>query len=709
MLAVFKDDENELKWMLSVFMKNYMSTQSQQRSTKYASALLERRSWGVLNWMLLIVFCWNTTAVISAQDTIVLNQKNFEPVGFDSINACEIEDPTSRLQYPQVKNEVFGRFKYAEPSVSFKQLSRQFWTHCVIKNNTRDSLQVYLKNLGHDHLRLYAEFSDGSELFQEAGSDVYMPKRPVPEHKYTFYIHLAPGRFVDCWISTKFIYTSSSAVDVKILSPVFFGAEINKEQTRFAEHRLLGVGFLSITFFLLLFTLFQSWQIQDRMYWYYCCYIAVSFLYFLRKIENFSFFTTPFSYFPSLIEYPETLNALLIHIFYFMFVIEFLDLRKKDVRLYRLLWWMGVICVLYVIGDALVMLYSGSMEYTIVPYMQFRMLLLIPMLYTLYLIAKYHYRPLGRYVFWGSALLIFGASLTLCASLIPNFYRYLVVRDHFFFTYAGVLSECLIFSLGLGYKARVVLEERNKFQGDLLNQLEENQKIESEAKAKMEAELDKRTEEIHRKNKELELLKMEQTRLRIARDLHDEMGSTLSSISIMAESAKRSLKEDVDPTRLDFIGEKTREVMESMSDIVWSVNPENDRFEQVVARMEELMTTLMVAQEIPFNFKIADSIEHVDIPMEKRKDFYLIFKESLNNIVKYAHASKVHVLIETPPGKVRLTVQDNGAGFDPNDIQAGMGGNGLRNMRDRAQLIGADLEITSSKGNGTTIRLEMPL
>jgi len=690
-------------------MKNYKFARPQKPSLKRHCEMGLRGLKSVSYWILLFVFCWHAPTALSAQDTIVLNQKSFEPIGFDSTNARELEDPTGRFQYPEIKNEVFGRFKHAVPAISFKQLSRQFWTHCVIKNNTKDSLQVYLKNLGQDRLRLYAVFSNGSEILQEAGSDAYVRKRPVPDHKYTFFIVLPPGRFVDCWISTKFIYTSSDAVDVKILSPVYYGAEIYKEQTRFAQHRFLGVSFLSITFFLLLFTLFQSWQIQERMYWYYCGYIAVSFFYFLRKIENFSFFTTPFSYCPFLIEYPETFNALMIHIFYFMFVIEFLDLRKKDVRLYRLLWWMSAICVVYILGDALVMLYTGSMEYTIVPYMQFRMLLLIPMLYTLYLIAKRHYRPLGRYVFWGSSLLIVGASLTLCASLIPNFYRYLVVRDYFFFTYAGVLSECLIFSLGLGYKARVILEERNKFQGDLLIQLEENQKIESEAKAKMETELDKRTDEIHRKNKELELLKMEQTRLRIARDLHDEMGSTLSSISIMAESAKRSLKEDVDQTRLDFIGEKTREVMESMSDIVWSVNPENDRFEQVVARMEELLTTLMTAQEIPFSFEIDDSIEHVNIPMEKRKDFYLIFKESLNNIVKYAHARKVHVLIETPPGKIRLTVQDNGVGFDPDNIRAGMGGNGLRNMRDRAQTIGAELEIISTKGNGTMIRLEMSL
>jgi signal transduction histidine kinase len=390
-------------------------------------------------------------------------------------------------------------------------------------------------------------------------------------------------------------------------------------------------------------------------------------------------------------------------------VIDFLDLQKKDLFLFRFFKWMTILCIVYILGDAFVMLFTGTMEYTVVPYLEFRMALLIPMLFSIYLIIKRHYRPLGRYVIWGSVLLLGGSSLTLCLSFIPSLRPFFPIKDFFFFTYAGILSECLIFSLGLGYKGRIVLEERNKLQSELVVQLEENQKIESEARSRMEEELDKRTEEIHRKNKELEFLKMEQTRLRIARDLHDEMGSTLSSISIMAESAKRSLKDDQDTTRLDFIGEKTREVMESMSDIVWSVNPENDRFEQVVARMEELLTTLMTAQEIPFSFEIADSIEHVDIPMEKRKDFYLIFKESLNNIVKYAHARKVHVLIETLPGKVRLTVQDNGVGFDPNDIQAGMGGNGLRNMRDRAQLIGADLEINSNKGNGTIIRLEMPL
>jgi signal transduction histidine kinase len=662
-----------------------------------------------LCFVFLIALCSLGPLNAFGQDTIFLTQKNFKTVKYDSTNARVFDDLSGKIGYPEVKQSDFKPFKDNPANIRFTKLIHRYWTRSILKNTSSDTLKVYLSNKPHNDLHLYAELSTGTVIRQAAGTATSSNEWPVPSNKFVFLLQLPPGVSAQCWINTGFIYVSAEDVDVTVLSPMYYAVEYSKAAEHIDQSRWMAISFLSISFFLLLFTLFQYWQVKEPLYLYYCGYIASSFFYFLRKSEGYFFFSSPLSRVPQLIEYPETLNALLVHILYFLFVIDFLDLRKKDAFLFRFFKWMTILCVVYIAGDALVMLFTGTMEYTIVPYMQFRVLLLIPMLYSMYIIVKRHYRPLGRYVIWGSVLLLGGSSLTLIISLKPDWGQFFPIRDFFFFTYAGILLECLIFSLGLGYKGRIVLEERNELQSELVLQLEENQKIESEARARMEQELAKRTEEIHRKNKELELLKMEQTRLRIARDLHDEMGSTLSSISIMAESAKRSLSADQDQTRLDFIGEKTREVMESMSDIVWSVNPENDRFEQVVARMEELLTTLMVAQEIPFNFKIADSIEHVDIPMEKRKDFYLIFKESLNNIVKYAHARKVHVLIETPPGKIRLTVQDNGVGFDPDNISAGMGGNGLRNMRDRARMIGADLEINSSKGNGTVIRLEMPL
>jgi signal transduction histidine kinase len=657
------------------------------------------------------VFYLLFTLKAQSQDTIFLRQPDFERIIFDSTNAVIFEDASGTLRFPEVKKSAFQPYRRGSTVPDFRKTIRRFWSHATLKNSTADTLQVYLMNDMHDDLRLYAELSDGRIIHQTAGTNTPYSRWPFKRNKYVFEFSMPPGAVADCWINTRFIYVSADYVAVAVLSPASLAETINRLEAKFSQHRWFGISFLAITFFLLLFTLFQYWQVKERMYLYYSGYLAVTFFYFLRKMETYPFFFSPLSEYPFLIDYPETASAMLVHILYFLFVKVFLDVPQKDPLLNKVLNGLTLVCLVYILGDAAVIAATGTMAHTVVPYMQFRLLLLAPMLWALVLIVRRHYRPLGKYVFWGSTLLLVGSILTLLVSLFPSFGDLLPVQDRFVFTYLGTLLECLLFSLGLGYKGRIVLEERNRFQNELVRQLEENQKIEQEAREKMEVELASRTEEIHRKNRELESLKMEQTRMRIARDLHDEMGSTLSSISIMAESAKRKLPEEADRTQLDFIGSKTREVMESMSDIVWSVNPENDRFEQVVVRMEELTTTLMVAREIPFRFEAPDAEEmsHVDIPMEKRKDFYLIFKEALNNAVKYAHASRVTVRIEVPKGKVRLIVQDNGVGFDPDNIQAGMGGNGVRNMYNRARLIQAELRIASEKGKGTTVQLEMPV
>ncbi|MDX1911890.1 MAG: 7TM diverse intracellular signaling domain-containing protein [Saprospiraceae bacterium] len=659
---------------------------------------------------ILAFFCFRAAPVI-CQDTIFLRQPDFERILLDSSNAVQLEDPGGKLRYPAVKQIPFPPLRTGSNIPDFRNTIRQFWTRALLKNTGADTLQVYLMNEMHDDLQLFAEMSDGTLVTQTAGTNTPYHQWPLKRNKYTFTLTLPPGITADCWIRTGFIYVSSDYITTLVLSPDSLAEAVSRQEGRFNQHRWMGISFLAITFFLLLFTIFQYFQVKERMYLYYSGYLAATFFYFLRKMETYPFFSSPLSEFPPLIDYPETASAMLVHILYFLFVKEFLDIPQKDRLLNKVLNALTIGCLVYILGDAVVMAFTGTMAYTVVPYMQFRMLLLIPMIYALVLIAGRHYQPLGKYVMWGSVLLLVGSVLTLLISLVPSFGELLPAGDRFVFTYAGTLLECLLFSLGLGYKGRLVLEERNRLQNELVHQLEENRQIELAAREKMEIELASRTEEIHRKNKELESLKMEQTRMRIARDLHDEMGSTLSSISIMAESAKRKLTEDADRTQLDFIGVKTREVMDSMSDIVWSVNPENDRFEQVVVRMEELTTTLMVAREIPFHFEAptSDEMAHVDIPMEKRKDFYLIFKEALNNAVKYAQASRVEVKIEVPEGKVLLTVRDNGVGFNINNVQPGLGGNGLRNMFNRANNIQADLNIESEPGNGTTVRLEMPL
>ncbi len=202
--------------------------------------------------------------------------------------------------------------------------------------------------------------------------------------------------------------------------------------------------------------------------------------------------------------------------------------------------------------------------------------------------------------------------------------------------------------------------------------------------------------------RELQRLQQEKLRLSIARDLHDEVGSTLSSISILSEAAMRHLQEDIDRARFGIIGNRARQVMEAMSDIVWSVNPRNDSMEHILQRMKEFAVELFESQGITLHFQTDEAVKTLNLPMEQRKDFYLLFKEAANNAAKYSGASEVRVLIKKDNTNIRLEIHDNGKGFDPASIKKG---NGLWNMQRRAERMGGELVLESKVGEGTRIQL----
>jgi len=199
-----------------------------------------------------------------------------------------------------------------------------------------------------------------------------------------------------------------------------------------------------------------------------------------------------------------------------------------------------------------------------------------------------------------------------------------------------------------------------------------------------------------------------ETRQRIARDLHDEVGSTLSAISILSQSSSPDQQTGLDQARFGNIGDKARAAMESMSDIVWAVNPQNDSMQQIIQRMVSFASETLESAGIEPLFLISEGVEQLSLPLEKRKDFYLIFKEAVTNCVKYSHAKQVEVAMWTANNTLILNVKDDGKGFDPEGAESRgqtLGGNGLRNMYSRAAALGGSLEVKSGLGAGTAVRL----
>jgi len=209
---------------------------------------------------------------------------------------------------------------------------------------------------------------------------------------------------------------------------------------------------------------------------------------------------------------------------------------------------------------------------------------------------------------------------------------------------------------------------------------------------------------IYRNYRTRQQLKLQTLRNKIASDLHDDVGSTLSSISIFSQMAQQQSKEVI--PLLETIEESSKKMLDAMADIVWTINPENDQFEKIILRMRSFAYELLGAKKIDFEFLAGDDVAKMKLPMDVRKNLYLIFKEATNNMVKYAEANKAMFAIKGEKNNLSMLIRDNGKGFDTNQSAKG---NGLKNMKKRAEEIKGQLTIDSLPGNGTTIQLSVAL
>jgi len=194
-------------------------------------------------------------------------------------------------------------------------------------------------------------------------------------------------------------------------------------------------------------------------------------------------------------------------------------------------------------------------------------------------------------------------------------------------------------------------------------------------------------------------------RSRIAGDLHDEIGSNLSSISVASQMISKSGKlDESDKRQLWDITTTAKETADSIRDIIWFINPEHDKIEDLIFRMQETAAKLLQGIECHFDSAESEIIKSKDLQF--RRNLFLIYKEILNNIVKHSKACQVQINLEETSNEFRLQVTDNGVGFDEKNIDP-RHGEGIKNLKRRAADIDCDLKISSEVGKGTTVELRM--
>jgi signal transduction histidine kinase/ligand-binding sensor domain-containing protein len=203
------------------------------------------------------------------------------------------------------------------------------------------------------------------------------------------------------------------------------------------------------------------------------------------------------------------------------------------------------------------------------------------------------------------------------------------------------------------------------------------------------------------------LLELERVRTRIATDLHDDIGSGLSQIAILSEVARQKLGPDQAPLAepLASIASSSRDLVDSMSDIVWAINPHRDTATDLVQRMRRFANDLLSARNLDLAFQVSGSEHAIHLSTDVRRQVYLIFKESLNNIVRHSGATAVDVDIRIDSAALDLRVSDNGRGLTPGAGE----GHGLASMRARAQALGGRVSIETGVSGGTSVHLQLDL
>ncbi len=429
------------------------------------------------------------------------------------------------------------------------------------------------------------------------------------------------------------------------------------------------IAFISILLFQLIFTLGLGAITRKRSFLYYSGFLLMMCLYnYLRFGEVHQGWMGP----EDVLLRVAAIFPFLAYYFYFRFIRDFLDLRQLSpalARLARYLEWgslayLPVFFVLMQAEELRVIAYfiiaSGLAVGTLV--LQLRMLGFRSMLI--------------RLIQWGSLFYFLGMMTGFVSKAMASLQGGDQGRIEIDYMSLGLLAETIFFALALAYKLRQEAQEKQHAQERAFGQLQKIQELGTS---------------------------LQEVRDKIARDLHDDIGSTLGTISLLGALASEQISPEHPATPLVArMGEYARSMGESMNDAIWALNSHNDKAEALIKHMKDFAAVLLTGAGISFRFDSSERWKAQELSMALRKNVFLIYKESLYNIVRHAQASEVEICLEDNQQGLWMNISDNGKGLADTHSHSG---NGLRNMRKRAEESGLQLELVSSEKGGLMVRL----
>jgi len=442
-------------------------------------------------------------------------------------------------------------------------------------------------------------------------------------------------------------------------------ADDSDETTQGAYTYIFFCGFL---LFQLAYVLLQWYFVRRRVYVNYAAYILCVFLYYYGR---FSAFINQIPELSSL-TFDDVLlinNSLLIlpSYFYFRFARFFVDLKATDPKLNKIFKYYERFLLAAFVVELAVRLTPNDL-----PKSWLLVLVLISQLpvavYTIIRLARQR-----RAIAW---FLIAGSSAALLTHIVANFMPVLFTWllpyiAPLTVTMIGILIEIGIFNTGLLFKARDAEVKKIQAQQAYIDENRSRQDLQEEFAS---------------------------VRNKLASDLHDDIGSSLSSIRIYSYAAKQKLaaaETDQTSLLLGNIERSSETMLNTMSDMVWAMNPDNDSNEKLIERIKSFAFEILAACDAVFEVQNDPAFPVFPLNQAQRKNILLIFKEAINNTAKYSGASVVRLQISsTASGGFQFAFRDNGRGL-PQPIPDG---NGMRTMRERVKELGSTLHMESDEG-----------
>ena len=436
-----------------------------------------------------------------------------------------------------------------------------------------------------------------------------------------------------------------------------------------------------VLYFIAVITTIQYFLFKDTTYLFYVLYIMVNVLYFSMIFTQHPEINALFPDWFPVLRYHLSLPLLtMLYAFYTLFAIGFLNLYQRLYKVYRLMLTLAKIFGgLFIISVLLAFLPATSrlneiLRVTILvscmPVGFISILVLYIKVKTV--IAKIF--CIGTLCFFTGSVFgfLFSREIVALPSDTPPLNQWI------FYTELGTLLEIILFTSSFAYRNKLMMEEDRQIKDDLLAEILNNQEKER---------------------------KLQGIRNEIAGNLHDDIGASLSNINILNELAKRN-KNDPDKAHsyLDKAGEDIQRISENLNDIVWNINPRYDDLQNLFIKMKRYAADMMEGKNISHELRFPETASQISLPMELRRDFYLVFKEAINNMAKYSAAKEAKISVEIINTEVVMKITDNGIGFAG---EAAVTGNGIYNMRQRAAAMGARFELNSTPGEGTSIVLSL--